>query len=51
MRRKALPGSVMVLNPVFKEIKGLKKSLKLNGIRGVVTSEQAPTQLKSQLAL
>ena len=35
-------------SPVFKEINRLKKSLMLSEIKGVVTSEQDPTQLSFQ---
>jgi hypothetical protein len=40
LRRRGAAGTVTELSPVFKETKGLKKSLVLNGIEGVVTSEQ-----------
>ena len=36
-------------SPVHKNIKHLKKNLKLNGIKEVVTSGQEPTQLSFQL--
>ena len=42
---KGVPGSGMELNPVFKEVNRLKKSLMLSGI---VTSRQDPTQLSFQ---
>ena len=45
LRRKGAPGRVMELSPVLKEIKSLKKTPMLNGIKGVVISEQDPTQL------
>lgn len=38
LRRKGVPGSGMELNPLFKEINRLKKSLVLNGIKGAVIS-------------
>jgi hypothetical protein len=38
LRRKGALASIIELSPVLKEIKSLKKSLKLNGIKGVVTS-------------
>ena len=41
--RKGAPGSGIELNPVFKEINRLR-----NGIKGVVTSGQDPTQLNFQ---
>ena len=41
--------SGMEISPMFKEINRLKKSLMLNGIKGVVTSGQDPTQLSFQL--
>ena len=51
-RRKGAPGSRMKLSPVFKEIKRLKQSLVLNGIKGVVTSPlsvEDHTELSFQL--
>lgn len=45
LMRKGALGSVKELNPVFKEINRLKKSLVLNGIKEIVTSEQDPAQL------
>ena len=39
------PGSGIKLRPVFKEISRLKKSLVLNGIKGVAPSAQDLTQL------
>ena len=48
-RRKGTPGSVIELSPMFKEIKSLKKSLVLNGIKGVVTSGSGFTKLSVQL--
>jgi hypothetical protein len=42
LRRKGVLGSVMELNPVLKEIQMLKKTIVLNGIKGVVTSGQDP---------
>lgn len=41
-RSKGAPGSGKELNPVFNEINRLKV---LNGIKGVVTSGQVPTQI------
>jgi hypothetical protein len=38
LRRNEEPGSGMELNPMFKEISRLDKSLMLNGIKEVVTS-------------
>ena len=46
--RIGAPESVIGLNPVLKEIKHLKKSLMLSGIKEVVTSGQNPTLLSSQ---
>lgn len=38
LSRKGVPGSVMYPSPVLKEIKCLKNSQMLNGIKEVVTS-------------
>jgi hypothetical protein len=38
LRRKLAPGSRLELNPVFMDINRLKKSLMLNGIKGVMIS-------------
>ena len=44
MRRKRTPRNVILeLSPEFREIKYLKKSLMLSGIKGVMTSAQDPT--------
>ena len=48
VRRKGTPGSVIELSPMFKEIKSLKKSLVLNGIKGVMTSGYGFTKLSIQ---
>jgi hypothetical protein len=45
-RIKRAPGSGMELNPVFKEVNKWKL---LNGIKGVVTLGQDPTQLSFHL--
>lgn len=49
LRREEAPGNAL-LEPsaVLKEIKCLKESLLLKGIKGVVTSGQDPTQLSFQ---
>lgn len=46
--RIGAPGSVIGLNPVLKEIKNVKKSLMLNGIKEGVTSGQNFTLLSFQ---
>lgn len=48
LRRKEALGSIIEQSPVLKEIKRLKRNLILNGIQGVVTSEQDHTQLSFQ---
>jgi hypothetical protein len=49
LRRKWVPGSGMELNPIFKEMNRLKKSLILNEVKGEETSGQDLTQLSFQL--
>jgi hypothetical protein len=44
-RRKGTPGSGVELNPQFKEIKKTRKSLMLEGIKGMAASGQDITQL------
>ena len=48
LRRKETPGSRLELKQ-SKEINRLKKSLMLNGMKGVLISWQDPTQLSFQL--
>ena len=50
LRREGAPGCTMEAKSGHKEIlnEGLKKSLMVNGIKGVVTSSQDPTQLNFQ---
>ena len=48
LRRKGVLGSVMELNPVLKEIQMLKKTIVLNGIKGVVPSGRDSIQLSLQ---
>jgi hypothetical protein len=47
--KRGAPGSLMEQSPMFKAIRRLKKRQMLGGIKGVVTSEQDPTQLNFQL--
>lgn len=47
LRRRGELGPGMELNPVFKKISRLKKSLLLNRIKEVETAGQDPTQLRS----
>jgi hypothetical protein len=49
LRRKGAPGSLVALNPMFKEIKRLMKSLVSGEIKRVVTSGQDPTQPNFQI--
>ena len=50
MKQKGALGNIIFEpNPVFKEVRRLKKSPMLNGIKGVVTSGQDPTQLSFHL--
>lgn len=51
LRRKGAPGRVIELRTVLKQINRLKKSLILNGIKGMVNSWQGSTQLSFQFAM
>ena len=49
LKNKRASGNGMELSSMFKEINRLLESLRLNGIKRVVTSSQDPTELSYKL--